>query len=717
VHIPVDNLREIEDSKEIIEPIDLWDMAIKSNNLFNLLGQLENKFSPELIIKIWGVYHPNELNLIMVPEFTEKYQDVLFEVKTLDKKQYIENLKTRRTNFKIKQNDILTNIRNIVKIKEYPSVVSDIANSSIRVSFKSSKTTLFGIFDNLHVSSKIPVIIYNNFYKILKHYTPPLNWDSSDEYIMGKVLIDSTKNEYTDIIIKKISDTTYFVELKSHESYDVNTIITDFIEYIPNVDIIDKQESNVGSSFAFNTLVDNNVFADILLTTNYILQFISINDNIIHVPPRGNRDLYYVNPYDSNITLRAMMTRKVASADSIFPINTIYTNIKILRATDNSVIDQFKSFLSRIITIYIDNYTIVSDFYKLYNIKEVEISKSRGRGRGRKPMKNKSTIRKTLFPKDRIPEIFISQNENENYSRKCQKKNQPLIIPEEDVGDEKLQVMMFPKQSDSTISQSQYYVCKHTTYKYPGLINFNNSIGVAPCCFRTDQRNKPIYKRYFFDEEVKEEKVQQALYFTRTDKIVTFQNFGYFPKSGNIVNHIGELFDKININKQEIVRQGVDKSPNSFLDCVLTALKSNVIDGVDGADREQILVNERRSLIDNGNAVIAMQEMYGESISNIENYINNTTEYLEPEKVIRLVEHKYNCNILLFMKNKQYPLGELIVPRHINGYCRFVRDDSKPSIFVFCHQGSETDLLTYPHCELIIQLDEKDVELLKKTPS
>jgi hypothetical protein len=716
VYIPEQILDNIYESKEIVEPTDLWSIVLKKPNLLQLIEQLENKFSPDTIIKLWGAYYPKELNLIMDPVFNERYKDVLFEVKTINKEQFIRNLNKKRKQFKIDQNTILTNIRNFIKIKEYPFVVSDVSNLSIRITFKSSKHTLYSIFDNLHVSQKIPIIMYNNFYKILKHYTPPLNWNSSDEYIIGKVVIDPLKNEYTDIIIKVLSDNTYFVELKTHETYDTDTILTQFLEYIPDLEIVEKEESDVGSSFAFNTVVDNNVFADILLTTSYISQFVSINDNIKHVYSNESRDIYYANPYDSNISLRATMTRKVAHTDSVFPINTIYINIKIARATDNRTIKNFKLFLSRVITLYLDNYTIVSDFYKLYEIKEVETEIPRKSRRGRKPSGRKTAVQKTLFPKDKIPEIFVSKNPKENYTRKCQKKNQPIIIPENEVEDEKMPVMMFPKQSDSAISTPQYYICSDNVYKYPGLIQFNNALGVAPCCFKTDQRNKPIYKKYFLGEQIPEEKQQQNVYFTRTDKIVTRNNFGYFPKSGNIVNNIGVLFEKINILKKEIIRQGIDKSPNSFLDCVLTALKYRAIEGLSGVEREQFLQNERRNLIKNGIAVLAMQEMYGESISNIEQYIKDTTEYLDPEKVIRLVEHTYNCNILLFTKTDTYPLGELILPRHINGYCRFIRDDTKPSIFVFCHQGSETDLLAYPHCELIIQLNSQDITTLKKDP-
>jgi hypothetical protein len=223
--------------------------------------------------------------------------------------------------------------------------------------------------------------------------------------------------------------------------------------------------------------------------------------------------------------------------------------------------------LSRVITIYRDKYESINAIYKQYVGEELIPSDEEKREVGKKQQK-------ILFHKDRIPEVFTSKGD-EIYSRKCQSTKQPKIFDSEDeIKNEPNPVMLFPKPSDAHISEPKYYTCTEEPFTYIGLIPFNNELGVAPCCFKTDQSNKKIYKQYFNSDETQEpQRVRKVgAYFIRTNKVILDGNYGFFPSSDRIVNHIGTFFESINIRKQLVMRYGVAQSPHSFLQCVLTAL-------------------------------------------------------------------------------------------------------------------------------------------------
>lgn len=707
LYIPNKERLTNEETKETFIPLDLWSVARKNKNIMDIINMLGEQFEIETIITLWAMYHKTEFNLILMnSEFVEKYSDIIYTINNIDRAKYFENLQEKHQKFKKEQEDITTMFKNLTNTETTPVSEFDKEHITKRVAFTSSKNTLYSIFDNLRTSAKIPLITYNNYYKILKHYTPPLNWKSSDEQIICKLLIE--EKTYNDIIITQGDGNTYHLELMTSIFYNIDDIITNVLDSIPNINVIDTTFTNVGGFFSYDGIIDNNIFADILLTTNYIPKFITVNDNIKHVGEFGNRHLYFKNPYSESkgIDIKAMITRKVASMNDILPVNTVYTNIKILKGLDNETIAMFRTLFGKLITLYNERYNEIKAFYSAYNIVKDSVVSKRGRKRS---MKQKVGTAKK-FPKDIVPEIFKA--EDENYTRICQKSKQPTIIEYDEVEDEKLQVMQFPKESDSHISQPRYYICTNPDYPYPGLTKFGNALGVAPCCYKDDQRQKYIYRTYF--EEIEIERRQTVSYFKKTNKIIEYGNFGYFPDRDRIINNIGLIFEKFDTPQRVILRQGVNHYPNSFLDCVLTALKHPSISDTTGQERQDLLKVQRRNLTNRVSASVAMQEMYGESLLNIEEYIQRVDEYLDPEKVIRLVERVYDCNILLFVKNDMYPTGELIVPRHISGYCRFVRDDSKPSVFIFNHLGSETDKLSYPHCELIIQTTLEMSEELKK---
>ena len=98
------------------------------------------------------------------------------------------------------------------------------------------------------------------------------------------------------------------------------------------------------------------------------------------------------------------------------------------------------------------------------------------------------------------------------------------------------------------------------------------------------------------------------------------------------------------------------------------------------------------------------QTMFDVSLDRIRTFLQSD-EYFDPKLTIGVLEEKYQCNIIVLVKDADNPEGGMLVPRTAQGYCHYRRDG--PIIVVYCHIGSEKDRLPYPHCELLVLMDEE----------
>lgn len=679
----------IEDiTRENVQYVDLWDTVAKNNDLLAIVNNLETVFDRNDIIFLWAMYHrQDEQQLLMVGAD----EQVRYRINSTNPGDYIRTLKAERSVFKNAQESIRTQMSFFEKKQSAHLTDLDTTTSVRNLFFNCTKTSLYSIFDNLHVSSKIPLITYNNYYKVLKNFTPPRNWNSSSDFIICKIVRE--KDEYDNIKISHAGGgDVFYVEFTVDAQSNPSTYFPDLFGDELNVAYIEEKTSHVGATFSTNVPIDDDIFADFILTTDKLDKFITANDN----RKNAARSVLFTNAYviDKSF-VEATISHNIATVNDVYPPDTQYTLVRITNASNNDIINVFRVFFGKLMTLYNDKAPGIRDFYSRYMPPPSP-----------QPVLQ-TAVGKKRFLKDAFPEIYKPVNKkSKKYSVMCQKQKQPVVVTEGIRPTD----MMFPKNAD--IVEPQYYRCNNPLYPFPGLIKFDNRFGVAPCCFKVDQKDKAIYVNYFNPGGAqRQRKSTTSLYFKKTDKIIQLNEYGYFPDSGFIVNNIGPMFQVENIRNNVIIRMGVDNYPNSFLDCVLTALRSPVILDMTGEQRQNAVRNERASLLSRDvHPAVVMQEMYGESQTNIVNYIANVDEYLDPERVIRLVEHVYKCNILLFVKNDKYPDGHLIVPRHANGYCKHRRDDARPSIFIFNHTGTATEKSKYPHCELIIQRSRQDMQ-------
>ena len=682
------NIQDLSDYKEDIIVHNLWEFVKNSADIVSILKFNENMD----ILKLWTMYwrdNPQiEFTFIELETIYGSKYDIsliyrsISEITSDSAREFIRNLEKKLRIFKKSQKKITEFFKYLASISSVPLV--NMGNTSVSITREftvDDKYSLISLFNILNTSEQIPLINFNNYYKILNHYTPPVNWLSSTEYIK---LFIRYGTEYIIVKIFKGENDIFSISFDDSISDVIQQVLT-------SINAILKQiiSETVGEYFAYQGIINNNFFSDFILTTENLPEFISINDNDIHKGEDASRNVYFTNPYLENTFVNFSITRDIIkSKNSVLPVNTEFIRIYIINKSVDTI-GLFTEFIGKIINMYNLYYRDnIEDIYNMLNIKE--------------KIARKKKVKKKDFLKDVIPTVFSS--EKDKYSIKCQSKRAPKIIPYDDFRVDNERQISFPIKRDSQRYDIPvtYYECKDSVFKYPGLVKFDNIIGYAPCCYKKPQnKTNSIFRKYYYDEQVEEKKQQEYIF--QSNKIVVAGGFAKFPIGDKIINDIGQYFNRVNDDISKVIlRKGVYHTPNSFLNCVLLALGNSGVINKSKEETELFLREERRRLLQDENILpVVMQEMYGKSKENIEQYINNVDIYLDPLLCIRLIEKVYNCNILLFVKNDDYPNGEMVVPNHINGYYQFERDNNKPCIFIFNHIG--TKKLDYPHCELIFQ--------------
>jgi hypothetical protein len=253
-----------------------------------------------------------------------------------------------------------------------------------------------------------------------------------------------------------------------------------------------------------------------------------------------------------------------------------------------------------------------------------------------------------------------------------------------------MDIIQFPKDT------GEFFICLNPQFPHPGLIvNKDSPYKFQPCCFTEKQIGKARMKEYYENISSTEDFGQSA-YIIKTDKIIQPQTFGIFSdKTKNDENKITTCFKMA--GPDTVYRYGIEYTPNSFLECVLTALNLNTSNLQ--RTRSRLLKSNRI------NASFLKQEMYNYSVDEIQSYIQSE-EFLNPLLTVRLLERVYNCNILIFLRDKNHISGGITLPSHTMGYYQWKRDPSLPNIFIYMHDGSDSDNLSTHHCELIVPSKE-----------
>jgi hypothetical protein len=315
------------------------------------------------------------------------------------------------------------------------------------------------------------------------------------------------------------------------------------------------------------------------------------------------------------------------------------------------------------------------------------------------------------------PDLFI-----EGYARKCQK--QPVLIAPEEVevvnrrGRTEYRtkalypykgrmvprnVMLFPKEN------GMYYFCPSEENPHPGAkVNTlpNKDIySHFPCCYKTDRLlvgEGRGYEAYLRGEVPQEKTTGCANEKPSTDKILTPHCVAYLPLA------VERLLKQYSSRYIDMVRYGVPHTPNSLLHCVCVAVDDTAYYRRKTVEEKESYVRQlRRLMVERLHPYVYMQELYDHDVPTIERELLTEDLFLDPLLYYRGVEELFHINLYIFAvsgERGEEDHGAMEIPRSKLFHAHTPRYD-RPTVLVIRHYGSESDALTYPQCELIVDFD------------
>lgn len=606
----------------------------------------------------------------------------------------------------------------IKKINKFNSIKSPIKYTPFEVekvdfefSIDIKHVSIMEIFNSIVVNPYVPFVTINNFYKILKDFLPPSQWNISlEKAIVFKVL---QKTDNVNVKPEDYSDTVLFITGDNPENEKIKVGMSlytsgnylsqeKFIERFLNVfkyqeikKITDLSENKLNGIFYFpRHSLDKYVFADLIMNNPLFSSLLSVDESDKASKKKDSIYVYFYHPKVGNVTANILEKISEKGDQSIkgkdikkdFEYGSRYIRVKVSSASNMESVNFFQETLGKLFVLYDNEYNDIVNFYKKFIPDFGNII----------PYVMKVQVKTKL--KDIAPEVFIH-----GYPPKC--PNQPLIIEDDEVQEAENSgkiVMRYPKD-DSLGVVPRNYVCNFPKAIYPGLrdnpLSNRDIVPFLPCCYTKDHRDKKgsIYRHYYYNEELKEKSDSEQQDFIITNKFVQKDKYGTLPK------YVEKLFGILDYTEEYIyLRKGVYNSPNTFIECVMEGMYENTgILEYQDSDKRQAKISEiRKSLANETWASSCKQEMYDFTTKEIINMINDKNAYFDPKYFVSLLENYFKCNIYVFTRSQDNN-GKMALPRYSQAYYKNVNRNK--SVIIYEHMGSTSDNAKYPRCELVVK--------------
>ena len=564
--------------------------------------------------------------------------------------------------------------------------------------------TILEIFNKLNLSIGVPFTTINNFFKIMKGFTPPEEWAyTGTDAIITKVLQKKNAQEaafedYVDTVMVVEGDPGNQIVRASMEldstgsNLDKEMFIQRFLDTIrggfSNVEARNVEETSISGIFYLpGQEMNRYVMSDMVMNNELFANIFTIDESDKATKKKTGLFIRVNMPMMGSVSMN-LIEKVVEATDytlkgqnkKLFPINSKYIRVKVTKATNERAVNKLREMLSKLFVIYNESYEGIVQFYRRYITDFAEEDEEK----------------QDVFQVRRIKDTDWYAP---GYTRRCSAP--PTIIsPEEaeEAIDEGIPVMEFPREEDG-IPLS--YRCDYDTKIYPGLrenpFETKDRFPYIPCCYPEDQKDKEgsYYRNYFYNEELREKMQSKSKKMLITNKILSEDVFSPLP-----LEYI-RLFDAFDQNiKYGYWRKGVTRSKTSFLQCVMEALNINDILSLNSSEEKLAsAVMERMSLATPEIAAACRQEMSGYTSDEIMAMIEDTDVFLDPRNFVNLAQIKYKCNVYIFLREGDK--FRMVVPNHNKAYYTYRNDF--PSILIYQHMGSESDFAKYPQCELIIR--------------
>ena len=416
-------------------------------------------------------------------------------------------------------------------------------------------------------------------------------------------------------------------------------------------------------------------------------------------------------------------------------LNTPYLKIHITRTRSKVTGYQLINYLSRLWVPYQQIIPSIRQYYdgiidNPYTRLSMEVLYPKPAGIVQPTGGRSVTLSRTAATKSRwqllheqAPDIFVK-----GYPRVgCQPPTrQPLLIREDEVDTWKQkkivvgntllerQVLPYPKGEPQII-----FVCPDDKFPFPGVkenkvLPNRDRYPFIPCCYKRNQTEpgtRTGYNRYY--RGAKPVTTARSSHEYKTDKLLPPQRTGKLP----IV-----IQNLLSIHKPaEYKRFGVVRSTNSLIHCCLTAL----IDAgqsppagvslarwtsylkMDTDTQEMMAIDIRRLLAEVNYPELLKQELYDFNLPKITEYLRDSSRFLDPKVFYRALEEFFNINLFVFSfeSTGRETISFMDMPRSKNFSIRV--GNPRSAIVILKHIGSESNNLTYPQCELIIDKQDR----------
>jgi hypothetical protein len=723
--ITVENIIDIIDNLTDTKFIDFYE-EIK-HKLNDNITKIELLY---LYIKFYveKTHVPHEYKKILyseqygiIDDLYDNYKEYLNE-STIDIDKLIKDF-----NRKIKIEE--EHLKNFDSLQTVNYTEFELSKSVFHLSLESTDNiTILELFNNIVLNEYCPIAGITDYVKILKTFTINKNFEDEEK---KKEWISNWFIVYPNYISLKILQTMYLEDTSTYILATIevkNNKINAKFKYQSNINYVNqdelirrflsvfsttmtfkseriKEDKNVNGIFYIpKNDLNKYIFSDLIANSSLFASVMYVDESINASTLRNNIFIHFENSMLGKITLNLLgkvmfqkdpsMKYKLKNQD-VFPDQIGYIRIKIKNAESITKVEQFQNIFSKFFRIYLTEKVNIYNYYVAYipdfpvnntNTNDVIIDKE-----------EKVTLRKLA------PDLFLT-----NYGRvnNCQltKISGLEIIRDDEVDDYKEQdytIMRYPKDE---IGNVKNYICTDKRYKYPGvtlnkLQENKEKYPYVPCCFIKNQLNSAKYKKYFEDEDIIEKKQNNII---KTNKFVT-DTFGYLPDNMNrYFNTIEE--DPVNY---EYLRLGVKNDKNSILRCILKCLSYVNPDELNSDTLNDIVIEKNGNLDTirqelSFSAVLCRQELYDDSVNEIIEQIRDVDNVLDVTKYINVIENRYKCNIYIFTRNEENEYGSLTLPNHKKSYIK--QDNNYRSIFVYQHNGSESNNSLYTRCEIIIRI-------------
>lgn len=600
-----------------------------------------------------------------------------------------------------------------------------VENSVVRYDLESLEIkdiSLMEIFNILFLNTRIPYTCYNNFFKILKDFTPYDSWiDSDKETIIFKLLERKNmrsldEKHYTDGNIVMSKDMKPQILIRKNvisANISDNEMMSSISRLFQNkIQLTNfREEEVVGIFYIPKQRLNKYIFADLVMNDPIFYNFLYIDER--EKTTKDKTELILKFNHKSGLVTANIIERIREKNDDMssfsfddYPIGQPYLRIHVMKAKNTEVINDFMKTFAKLIQYYNDQKNSISKIYTKYipNFEEKFGDIKTVKRKAKKTTSNKPKNKHEII---RIKDVFPSLFPIRQTDYRC--NNKPRVVAKKDIeGMQQGEYIQFPK--DNSVFEPVYFVCdEHKKHKFPGLKanpydQTNDEFPYLPCCYEENQmqEGKTAYKYY---NNIQDEK-DIATYGNIQNLIIT-NKFSRPRGLAVLPEPILKFFESSDIHGT-YYRTGVTRSKSSFIECVMEALAIDEFEDIvtDINERTNIVSRKRLKLAELAANGICRQEMYDMSPETIKQYIEDLDEYLDPRLVIRLFEHLYQCKIYLFTRDDTG--SRMILPRHYGNYLSYTTNER--CIFIYEHVGAQVGTNIYPQCEVIVKWSEKETE-------